>query len=172
MRNPASLSRLWAPWRMPYLKRITRRKEPAGCFFCAYAKAPRKDRENLVVLRGEACFTVLNRFPYAGGHLLVAPIAHKAELALFNGPEREELFGQLVRMQEALERLMRPQGFNIGLNVGGAAGAGVPGHVHFHIVPRWNGDTNFMTTVADARVLPQALEELHAGLQKALRNGR
>ena len=172
MRNPASLSRLWAPWRMPYLKKITREKRPAGCFFCGYARAPRKDRENLVVLRGKACLTVLNRFPYAGGHLLVAPLAHQAELGLLTPPEREELFDQLVRMQETLDRVMHPQGYNIGVNLGRAAGAGVPGHLHFHIVPRWNGDTNFMTSVADARVLPQALEELHAGLQKALRNGR
>lgn len=172
MRKPAALSRLWAPWRMPYLKKITAPKNPGGCFLCDYSRAPRKDRENHVVLRGNACFTVLNRFPYAGGHLLVAPLAHKAELGLFSDAERDELFGQLVRLQKTLDRLMHPQGYNIGVNLGRAAGAGVPGHLHFHLIPRWNGDTNFMTTVADARVLPQALDELHAELQKALRNGR
>ena len=172
MRKPEALSRLWAPWRMPYLKKITRQEKPGECFFCGYAKAPARDRENLVILRGKACFTVLNRFPYAGGHLLVSPLAHKAELGLLGPAEREEIFEQLARMQEAMDRLMRPQGYNVGANFGRAAGAGVPGHLHFHIVPRWNGDTNFMTTVADARVLPQALSQLYAELQKALRNGR
>jgi ATP adenylyltransferase len=115
---------------------------------------------------------VLNRFPYSGGHLLVAPLAHKGELALFTSAEREELFDQLVLMQETLDRLMHPQGYNIGLNLGRAAGAGIPGHLHFHIVPRWNGDTNFMASVAQAKVIPQALAELHADLQKALRRRR
>ena len=169
MRKPEALSRLWAPWRMPYLKKITGPKEPDGCFFCGYAWTPKKDRRNLVLIRGKACFTVLNRFPYAGGHLLLAPLAHKAELGLLSASEREELLAQLVRLHEALARLMRPQGFNVGANFGRAAGAGVPGHLHFHIVPRWNGDTNFMTTVADARVLPQALAELHAELLRTLR---
>ncbi len=172
MRKPDALSRLWAPWRMPYLKKITSPKKLPGCFLCEYARAPRKDRGNHVVLRGKSCFTVLNRFPYAGGHLLVAPLAHKAVLGLLTNAERTDLFDQLVRMQETLDRLMRPQGYNIGVNLGRAAGAGVPGHLHFHLIPRWNGDTNFMTTVADARVLPQALSQLHAELQKALRNGR
>jgi len=172
VRKPDALSRLWAPWRLPYLKKITAPKRPGGCFFCDYAKAPKKDRANLVVLRGRTCFTVLNRYPYAGGHLLVAPLAHKPDLGLCTPDEREELFAQLVLLQETLDRLMRPQGYNIGANLGRAAGAGVPGHLHFHIIPRWNGDTNFITTVSDARVLPQALEQLHAELQKALRNRR
>jgi len=172
VRRPDALSRLWAPWRMPYLKKITAPKKPGGCFFCDDAKAPRKDRKNLVVLRGKTCFTLLNRYPYAGGHLLVAPLAHKAELGLLTPAERDELFAQIVRMQETLDRLMHPEGYNIGANFGRAAGAGVPGHLHVHVIPRWNGDTNFVTTVSDARVLPQALEELHAELQKALRPGR
>lgn len=163
---------LWAPWRIPYLKKITRQEKPSACFFCDYAAAPKRDRKNLVVLRGKTCFTVMNRFPYAGGHLLVAPYAHKAELADFTADEREETFGQLIRMQRVLERLMKPQGFNLGLNIGRAAGAGVPGHLHFHLLPRWNGDSNFMTTAAEVRVIPQALAELHGELQKTLRNVR
>ena len=163
---------LWAPWRIPYLRKITRPTAPDGCFFCDYAPAPKKDKRNLVVLRGETCFVVLNRFPYTGGHLLVAPYAHKGEMALLGPQERAEIFEQLVRMQGVLERLMHPQGFNIGLNIGRAAGAGVPGHLHFHLVPRWNGDHNFMTTVAQVKVIPQALQELHGELQKALRTVR
>jgi ATP adenylyltransferase len=163
---------LWAPWRIPYLRKITRPTAPGGCFFCDYAPAPKKDRKNLVVLRGETSFVVMNRFPYTGGHLLVAPYAHKGEMALLGPAERAEIFEQLIRMQAVLERLMHPQGFNIGLNIGRAAGAGVPGHLHFHLVPRWNGDHNFMSTVAQVKVIPQALEELHGELQKALRTVR
>jgi len=172
VRKTEALARLWAPWRMSYLKKITGPKKLRGCFLCDYARSPGRDRENLVVLRGRSSFTVLNRFPYAGGHLLVAPLAHKARLGLLTEPERRELLELLVRMEETLDRLMHPQGYNVGANFGRAAGAGVPGHLHFHLIPRWNGDTNFMTTVADARVLPQALEELQAELQKALRDRR
>ena len=168
-KNGANL--LWAPWRIPYLRKVTQEKT-GSCFFCEYAAAPKQDRKNLVVLRGKTCFTVMNRFPYAGGHLLIAPFAHKGDLADFNADEREETFGQLIRMQSVLEKLMKPQGFNLGLNIGRAAGAGIPGHLHFHLLPRWNGDSNFMTTAAQVRVIPQALDELHGELQKALRNVR
>jgi ATP adenylyltransferase len=167
-----AMSLLWAPWRIPYLRKITQQKKPDDCFFCAYVAAPKKDKKNLVVHRGKACFTVMNRFPYAGGHLLIAPLAHKADLGDFTPEERLELFDQLILMQRTLEKLMKPQGFNIGLNIGRAAGAGVPGHLHFHLLPRWNGDVNFMTTAAQARVIPQALDELHGELQKALRGVR
>jgi len=162
---------LWAPWRIPYLRKVTQEKT-GGCFFCEYAAEPKKDRKNLVVLRGKACFTVMNRFPYAGGHLLIAPFAHKGDLDDFTAGERQEIFDQLIRMQRVLETLMKPQGFNIGLNIGRPAGAGIPGHLHFHLLPRWNGDSNFMTTTAGVRVIPQALDELHGELQKALRNVR
>ena len=171
-RKNGSADVLWAPWRLPYLRRITLREKPDPCFFCSYAAKPKKDRTNLVVLRGKTCFVVLNRFPYAGGHLLIAPLAHKPELAEFSEKERSEIFDLIVRMQRALERLMRPQGFNLGLNIGRAAGAGVPGHLHFHLLPRWNGDTNFMSSVAGVRVIPQALQDLQRELQKAVRSVR
>lgn len=163
---------LWAPWRIPYLRKITRETKPDGCFFCEYAAHPRDDRKNLVVARGKTCLVMLNRFPYTGGHLLVAPRAHKAELQLLSAAERLEIFDLIIRMERVLRRVMRPQGFNIGLNLGRAAGAGIPGHLHFHVVPRWNGDHNFMTSVAHVKVIPQALEELHRELQKALRTVR
>jgi len=171
-KKPRAMELLWAPWRIPYLRKISRETKPSPCFFCDYVRTPAKDRRNLVLHRGKACFTVLNRFPYTGGHLLIAPMAHKAELGLLTAGERNELFDQLILMEKALQRLMRPQGFNIGLNLGRAAGAGIPGHLHFHIVPRWNGDHNFMTSVAHAKVIPQALDELHGELQKALRTVR
>lgn len=171
-KKPGELKLLWAPWRIPYLRKLTRQTKPDACFFCEYAAAPKKDRKNLVVLRGKACFVVMNMFPYAAGHLLVAPMAHQGEMALLRRTEREEIFELLIRMQKALQRLMHPQGFNIGLNIGRAAGAGIPGHLHFHLVPRWNGDQNFMTSVAQIKVIPQALQELHGELQKALRTVR
>lgn len=171
-KKPRALSLLWAPWRIPYLKKLTRQADPDPCFFCSYVAAPKKDRKNLVLLRGKTSFVVLNRFPYAGGHLLIAPMAHKGELSQLTKAEETETFDLLRLMQRALDRTMHPQGYNIGLNLGRAAGAGIPGHVHFHIVPRWVGDHNFITSVAAAKVIPQALEELHAELQKALRSVR
>jgi ATP adenylyltransferase len=173
---PPSLRWLWAPWRIPYLRRLTKRegrgRGEAPCFFCAYAGTPRRDRKNLVVHRGRACFVLLNRFPYQGGHLMVAPYAHQGDLARFDETERAETFDLLVLAQRVLAREMGPQGFNIGLNVGRPAGAGVPGHLHFHVVPRWIGDTNFMTSTSAVKVVPQALEELCGELQKAFRKGR
>lgn len=164
---------LWAPWRIPYLRKAMKKSTPPkNCFFCAYAGEPKKDRKNLVVHRGRSGFIVLNRFPYQGGHLLIAPFAHKADLALLSEAERMDLFDFLVLAQETLDSAMHPQGYNIGLNVGRAAGAGVPGHLHFHIVPRWNGDANFMASVSNTRVIPQALKTLHAELQKTLRQCR
>jgi ATP adenylyltransferase len=163
---------IWAPWRIPYLRKAAAEDAPSACFFCDYAGAPRRDRKNLVVLRGKACFGVLNRYPYTGGHVMVAPYAHKADLGALDAAERSELLELAVRLQDALRRTARPHGFNLGINLGRAAGAGVPGHVHLHVVPRWNGDTNFMTPAAGVRVLSQALSEVHAELQKALRQGR
>lgn len=167
-----AMTRLWAPWRIPYLRKITQQEKQDPCFFCSYVGTPKKDRKNLVLLRGKTCFIVLNRFPYAGGHLLIAPLAHKAELADFTAEERAEIFDQTILAQKTLQKLMKPQGFNLGLNIGRAAGAGVPGHLHYHLLPRWFGDSNFMTTAAQARVIPQALDELHGELQKALRSVR
>jgi ATP adenylyltransferase len=157
---------------MPYMKKAVKPPRDSDCFFCDYARAPRSDRKNLVLLRGKTGFVVLNRYPYTGGHLLIAPLAHKGELGSLSTDERSELFELLVRTEASLRKSFRPQGFNIGLNLGRAAGAGVPGHLHFHLVPRWVGDVNFMTSVSDVRVIPQALEETYDRLQKTLRNGR
>jgi ATP adenylyltransferase len=168
----SGLPSIWAPWRIPYLRKASAEDAPSRCFFCDYARAPGRDRKNLVVLRGRSCFGVLNRYPYTGGHVMVAPYAHKADLAALDAGERSELLELAVRLQDALRRTAKPHGFNLGINLGRAAGAGVPGHVHLHVVPRWNGDTNFMTPAAGVRVISQALAEVHAELQKALRRGR
>lgn len=167
-KKPPAMEWLWAPWRVPYLKKVTKSDEPEGCFFCDYVRAPRKDRTNLVLLRGKTVFCVLNRYPYTGGHLMVAPLAHKGELQSLGSEERAEMMDMAVTTQAALQKVLRPQGFNLGMNLGRPAGAGVPGHVHFHVVPRWNGDTNFMTTAGNVRVIPQALLEIYDELKAVL----
>jgi ATP adenylyltransferase len=136
---------LWAPWRLAYIKSPDR-PATGECFLCSGRDRPADDRRNLVLHRGRHALVVLNRFPYNNGHLLVAPYAHKAHLS--------ELTGRLTRA-------MSPDGFNIGLNLGKVAGAGLPGHLHWHIVPRWNGDTNFMPVLADVNVIPQSLDALY-----------
>ena len=162
------MTRLWAPWRIPYIRRAEKEGGEGDCFLCADAKTPRRDRKNLVLKRGRTAFVLLNRFPYTGGHLLVAPYAHKADLGALDAAERLEMMDHAADMQALLTRRMKPHGFNIGLNLGRPAGAGVPGHLHLHVVPRWSGDVNFMTTVAGVRVVPQALDELYRELRKDL----
>lgn len=165
---------LWAPWRLAYVQGAesgtpAERVEPAiwrsgadaGCFLCRAAAAdPRHDRVLGVVSRTDASVVVTNRFPYSNGHLLVAPLDHHATLAGLSADQLLDLQQCLVRWCGVMERTMRAHGFNIGLNLGAAAGAGVPGHLHWHIVPRWPGDVNFMPVVAATRVLPQSLDAL------------
>lgn len=155
---------LWAPWRMSYIKN----HNDDGCFFCEYLRETR-DARNLIVRRARTCFTILNRFPYNTGHLMVAPNAHKASLADLEPGEMLELLEETRRMQAALDRLLKPQGYNLGMNLGRVAGAGVLGHLHLHVVPRWNGDTNFMPVVGGTKVMPMSLAELYRGLRQALR---
>ncbi len=158
---------LWAPWRMAFIRGPHRKT----CFFCDYARQ-RKDRRNGVVLRGRKAFVVLNRYPYNTGHLMVAPLAHKGDPGRLTEEERGELFELLVVMLGALDRALRPEGYNVGMNLGRVAGAGVPGHLHLHVVPRWGGDTNFMPVLGRTKVVPQALQEVYSRLQKVLPKGR
>jgi ATP adenylyltransferase len=152
---------------MPYLRKAVKTEAPSACFFCDYVPDPRQDRKNLVLHRGKGVFAVLNRYPYTGGHLMVAPYAHQGELERLAPATRAELMDVGLRMKGVLTKVMRPDGFNLGINLGRPAGAGVPGHVHLH-VPRWNGDTNFMTTVGNVKVIPQALLEMYDELRSAL----
>jgi ATP adenylyltransferase len=161
-----SYEQLWAPWRLPYIV-STKDERPPGCFLCRYV-AQDLDAENLVVARGLKTVAVLNRFPYNNGHLLVAPIAHKATLEELDDAELLEAMQVVRRLVRALQRIMNPEGFNIGLNLGQIAGAGLPGHLHWHIVPRWSGDTNFMSVLAGVNVIPQALQALHELLSQEL----
>jgi ATP adenylyltransferase len=173
--------RLWAPWRLSYVKGEAGASAPSElslppgadreCFMCR-AAADTADRENLLVRRGRHALTLLNRYPYNNGHLLVAPLAHKARLEDLDDAEQQELLTTMTDMVHLLERLLNAEGFNLGLNLGRAAGAGVPGHLHWHIVPRWQGDTNFMTSAAGARVIPQSLDELWQILHSELAGAR
>lgn len=150
---------LWAPWRLDYVQALGQGEAPV-CFLCEYAASPASDAENLVVGRRGSAFVVMNRFPYTNGHLLVAPLSHKADLADLSDGETSDLW-QLTRDAKlVLADALNPHGFNIGINLGRCAGAGLPGHLHVHIVPRWDGDTNFMSVVGDVRVIPQSLETL------------
>ena len=159
----AGLGRLWAPWRMTYIKTAD---EPQGCLFCRVARA-REDRRNFVVQRAPHVLVMLNRYPYNPGHLMVASLRHVASLADLGPAEREALVEAVVRAERALAAEYRPHALNLGANLGRVAGAGFPGHLHFHVVPRWNGDTNFMPVVAETKVLPESLSRTWSRLRRA-----
>lgn len=165
------MDHLWAPWRLAYI--TAPKGKPAGdeCFICRAVAAggAEQDRANLVVHRTELSVVMLNLYPYNNGHLLVTPKSHKGRLEELTDAEMLDLQLTLRTMAGAIERRMKPDGFNIGLNLGRAAGAGLPGHLHWHLVPRWNGDSNFMTAVSDARVLSLSLEALYDLLLGELR---
>jgi len=154
---------IWAPWRIDY---VVEPKED-GCFLCD-ALACEDDERNFVLERRQRCFSILNRFPYNNGHLLVAPNAHKAELIELADDELVDLVRLTRDTQVCLGKAITPHGFNIGLNLGLCAGAGVPGHLHIHIVPRWNGDTNFMPVTAATKVIVQSIEALYRLLRDQL----
>ena len=155
---------LWAPWRIDY---VTGEKS-GRCIFCLAASEEDGPDRALVIERGERCFAMLNAFPYASGHVMVAPYRHVGDLGALEEGELDEIMRMVRREVQALERLMRPQGFNVGLNLGAAAGAGFEDHLHFHVVPRWSGDTNFMPVIAGTRVISQALEETAKALRETL----
>lgn len=158
------MKRIWASWRMKY---ITKAVAETGCIFCN-ALAKNDDSENLIVMRGERAFIILNKFPYTSGHVMVAPLVHKATLEELDAPTRAEMMELTSLCMTTLRKVYNPQAFNLGANIGEAAGAGVPGHVHLHIVPRWHGDTNFMSTVGEVRVLPENLEDTYQRVRENL----
>jgi len=143
------MERLWAPWRIEYLVQ----EKPDGCIFCQQGS----DRDLLILRSTPLTLVMLNRYPYVNGHLMVAPTRHTADLADLSDAEMLELFRTVSLCQGILTRSCAPDGFNVGLNLGKAAGAGVEDHLHLHVVPRWNGDNNFMSVMADVRVVPEAL---------------
>jgi len=157
--------RLWAPWRLEYVVG----QRPGGCFFCDYWAEPGADEANLVLLRGRDCYVVLNRYPYNGGHLMIAPRQHVSRLADLDDAALAEMMRLARLCEKVLTAEIRPRGFNVGLNIGRTAGAGVDDHLHLHVVPRWDGDTNFMPVLDDTRVVPVALAELWRLLAPAFR---
>jgi ATP adenylyltransferase len=162
------MDQLWAPWRLAY---VATNKGPVpddDCFICR-GLADDNDRHHLIALRTSASVVVLNRFPYNNGHLLVAPRTHKPSLEALNDEELLDTMQTVRRMVAVLDQLIQPAGYNIGLNLGRAAGAGLPGHLHWHIVPRWHGDTNFMPVLTDVKVIVQSLDSLYDMLVKHLR---
>jgi ATP adenylyltransferase len=164
------MEQLWAPWRLAYVAVPRAADADESCFICQ-GLAEQDDRRNLVACRTPHSVVVLNRYPYNNGHLLVAPRAHKGRLDELDAAEVLDTQETLRRMVRLLDRLMHPDGYNIGLNLGRAAGAGLPGHLHWHVVPRWNGDTNFMPVLADVKVIAQALDSLYDLLIGSLREG-
>ncbi len=165
--TPTRLRHLWAPWRLAYVAAAKPPADDDPCFICQ-GLSEQDDRRHLIVCRTGSSVVVLNRFPYNNGHLLVAPRAHKGQLAELGAEEILDTQDTLRRMVALLDELMHPDGYNIGLNLGRAAGAGLPGHLHWHIVPRWHGDTNFMPVLADAKVIVQSLEALWDLLRERL----
>ncbi|MFO7987707.1 MAG: HIT domain-containing protein [Desulfatiglandaceae bacterium] len=151
---------LWAPWRMEY---ILSDQKAAGCIFCP-GENRSQDRERLILCVGRLTMVIMNRFPYINGHLLVAPVRHVSELAMLSDEEMQDLLWMVRNAVEILKTQMRPEGFNVGLNMGKVAGAGVEEHMHFHIVPRWEGDHNYMTVLGEVRVIPEHIRETYRKL--------
>jgi ATP adenylyltransferase len=164
-----SLERIWAGWRNDYVSGVANIiPVPGECVFCAVLNEPEAtDRERLVVHRGQLAIAMLNLYPYGSGHMLVMPIRHVAALSDLTAEERAEMFDVITDATTALQAAYGPDGMNIGANLGRAAGAGIPGHLHLHALPRWAGDTNFMTTIAELRVIPEDLATTYDKLAAA-----
>ncbi len=157
------MKKLFAPWRMKFIAG----KKEKGCLFCKKLNS-KNDTKNLVLYRGRTAFIILNLYPYSNGHLMVAPKKHKRQLSELNNEEMLELFNLTEISTKILKKANHPQGFNIGINLGKVAGAGVPGHLHIHIVPRWLGDTNFMPVCGETKVICESLEQTYKKLKKEL----
>ena len=160
-----SMENLWAPWRMAFIEPKTPQSQE--CIFCA-KPADHHDAEHHILYRGPLCFMMLNLYPYNNGHLMIAPYQHVASIEALNAPTLAELMAQVQLALRVLRTVMQPDGFNMGINEGKVAGAGFADHFHFHIVPRWNGDTNFMPVIADIKVVPEHLDIVYQKLMQAL----
>ena len=163
---------LYAPWRMDYIRSLEQGKR-GECFICQAVAATSDDekRQRLVLWSSGQSIVIINKFPYTNGHILVSPKAHKGEMEELDEAELLDLNRQTVAVIALLKRAVSAQGFNVGINLGRCAGAGMPGHVHQHVVPRWAGDVNFMSVVGEVRVVPQAMEQLYGELMR-VRAGR
>ena len=164
------LDPLYAPWRMEYIRSLEKAQPDGACFLCdaVNATTDSERRARHVLWQTERSIVVINIFPYTNGHVLIAPKAHKADLELLTDAESLDMQVQTTAAVKLLKRAISPQGFNIGINLGRCAGAGLPGHIHQHVVPRWAGDTNFMSVVGNVRVVPQAMDQLYDELIRVL----
>lgn len=153
------MKRLWAPWRIKYIEQNSKVKETA-CIFCEKPKE-NKDRDNLILFRGERSFIIMNIYPYNSGHLMIAPYNHLDSLEKLMDEELLDVLKMTKLSMQVLREVFSPNGFNLGMNIGKAAGAGIEEHVHLHIVPRWNGDTNFMPIIGDTKVMPEDLNSIY-----------
>ena len=161
------MDRLWAPWRMSYILETVKQEQPDGCVFCRMIE-DLDDSKNLILIRGKHSFVVMNLFPYNSGHLMVIPLRHTGDYGSLSADEHVEM-GELIEVsRKALAECFTPHGYNIGMNIGRAAGAGILDHLHYHVVPRWNGDSNFMSAVGETKVLSESLPESYARLIKAI----
>ena len=151
------MEKLWSPWRTEYIDSFKSKEEKEGCIFCGLAKENTDDPDSLVIDKGSFTFTVLNLYPYNNGHLMVVPFRHTSEFTSLNVEESVECMEKLQFSLKLLKEVYGPEGFNIGLNLGRVSGAGIHEHIHFHIVPRWNGDTNFMPVLGEVKVISQDL---------------
>lgn len=158
------MRQLWAPWRMAY---VGGENPKPGCIFCNKASEDR-DEENLILLRGQNCFALMNLYPYNTGHLMIAPYAHVPSIQQMNAESLTEMMTLAQRLLRALQDALGPHGFNMGINQGSIAGAGIADHVHQHIVPRWSGDTNFMPVIGDVKIIPEYLETTYHKLRERL----
>ncbi|HTK95888.1 MAG TPA: HIT domain-containing protein [Terriglobales bacterium] len=158
------MDRIFTPWRYAYVSQVAKAD---GCVFCAAAESA-DDRKVFIVQRAEHCYIIVNAFPYTSGHVMVVPYAHLDALEQLPEPAAREMMALTQRMEGVLRRVYKPEGVNVGMNIGKAAGAGVAGHIHMHVLPRWSADSNFMTTVGETRVLPEDLQVTWERLKQAL----
>ena len=162
---------LWAPWRSPYITGARKTGKGSRCIFCEKARS-KADARNLLIVRGRYAYCLLNLFPYNNGHALVVPYRHVRDLSALREPEWLDLWRLASDILQRMKKVLSPQGFNLGINLGRAAGAGIPGHLHLHVVPRWIGDTNFMPILTDTRVISQSLDSAQRLLADAGKPGR
>ncbi len=159
------MDHLWTPWRSAY---IQEKRDKTACIFCS-AAASLNDEENLVLFRGDAVFIMLNRYPYTSGHLMIAPYEHVSQLVQASEGAAAEMMALARRVEQILREVYKPDGLNLGMNLGEAAGAGIEQHIHLHVLPRWKGDANFMTSVGNTRIIPEALQDTYCKLKPHFR---
>ena len=160
------MENLWAPWRLQYISRETIKKE--GCVFCAVI-AEQDDPQNHIVFRGKHCYVILNKYPYNNGHVMIVPYRHESDLLELSAEIQNECQQLINKTVKALRLTLKPNAFNIGLNLGKAAGAGIEEHIHYHVLPRWEGDTNFMPVLAGVKVISESLESTYKALSAAFK---